>query len=234
MTDSDWVPVPDYAIRYQAHPDGWVRNRNGVVMSPRPNGSGYNQLNLVDDQGETQTVTVHKLILRTFRGECPPGMEACHLNHNKLDNRLANLAWGPIPDNRRAPSPARPVRQPKTPAPCILCGAPVTKGGRRCHACVENLGVQAGEGMRKGESLEAVNDRLGYGNAVYLHKLAVRYGGWGHCQPCTCEQDAPRMPADLVEQFADPALTGTDYPPLLATLRDKLRRRFAKRGGDGQ
>lgn len=229
MTDSDtqaetWAPIPDFAIRYQAHPDGLIRNRNGLIMSSHPSGSNYMQLNLVPDEGgKPRTVQVHICVLRTFRGECPPGMEACHLNHNQHDNRLVNLAWGPIPDNRRAPSPARPARQPKTPAPCILCGAPVTKGGRRCHACVKKIGWDGAELARGGMRLEDVNDEVGYGNAIYLHALMVRHGGWGHCQPCTCAQDTPQMPADLVS----PTVT-------VPRRRSWLRRPFAKRAGDGQ
>ena len=229
MTDSDiqtetWAPIPGFAIRYQASTEGQVRNKNGLVMSPRPDGGGYLQLNLVDDTGETRTRPVHKLILWTFCGECPEGMEACHGPGGQLDNRLVNLRWGPIPDNRREPSPRRAQRQPRTPAPCILCGKPVTKGGRRCHDCVVMMGTNAAEMMRSGETLEATNDLLEYGNAVYLHKLAVRYGRWGHCQPCSCAQDAPQMPADLV----------TTEKVTQRNILARLRRRFGKLSGDGR
>ena len=203
-----WKPIPGYSIRYQASTEGLIRNRNGIIMQPRPNGSGYLQLNLVDDEGVTRTVTVHKCILRTFRGECPPGMEACHGPGGQLDNRLANLEWGPIPDNRREPSPRRPVRPPKIPAPCVRCGEPVTKGGRRCHACVVEIGREAARMMREGARLGDANERLEYANAEYLHVLAVKYGGWGHCQPCSCS------------------------PSATVTLRDRLRRRFGKRASD--
>lgn len=37
---------------------------------------------------------VHRLILLTFRGPCPTGMECRHLNDIHTDNRLENLAWG--------------------------------------------------------------------------------------------------------------------------------------------
>lgn len=36
---------------------------------------------------------VHRLILKTFKGDCPNGMEACHNNGIKVDNRSVNLRW---------------------------------------------------------------------------------------------------------------------------------------------
>lgn len=36
---------------------------------------------------------VHRLVLETFVGPCPDGMEACHGNGDNSDNRLENLRW---------------------------------------------------------------------------------------------------------------------------------------------
>jgi hypothetical protein len=36
---------------------------------------------------------VHRLVLETFRGPCPEGMEGCHNDGNQLNNRLENLRW---------------------------------------------------------------------------------------------------------------------------------------------
>lgn len=36
---------------------------------------------------------VHRLVLETFIGPCPPGMQACHKNGKRYDNRLSNLRW---------------------------------------------------------------------------------------------------------------------------------------------
>lgn len=36
---------------------------------------------------------VHILVLETFVGPCPPGHEAAHLNGDRQDNCLGNLAW---------------------------------------------------------------------------------------------------------------------------------------------
>lgn len=37
---------------------------------------------------------VHHVVLETFFGSCPSGMECRHLNGNPQDNRIGNLVWG--------------------------------------------------------------------------------------------------------------------------------------------
>ena len=42
---------------------------------------------------------VHRLVLETFVGPCPPKMQCRHLNGNPTDNRLKNLCWGTSKEN---------------------------------------------------------------------------------------------------------------------------------------
>ena len=42
---------------------------------------------------------VHRLILETFIGPCPEGMECRHLDGNPTNNHLSNLCWGSHQDN---------------------------------------------------------------------------------------------------------------------------------------
>lgn len=42
---------------------------------------------------------VHRLVLETFVGPCPDGMQTRHLNGSRTDNRLCNLAWGTPKEN---------------------------------------------------------------------------------------------------------------------------------------
>lgn len=37
---------------------------------------------------------IHRLVLETYIGLCPAGMECRHLNGNREDNGLVNLCWG--------------------------------------------------------------------------------------------------------------------------------------------
>jgi hypothetical protein len=38
-------------------------------------------------------VHVHRLVLETFVGPCPPGMECCHEDDDRGNNVLSNLRW---------------------------------------------------------------------------------------------------------------------------------------------
>lgn len=44
---------------------------------------------------------IHRLVLETYVGPCPKGMECRHLNGNPLDSRLENLCWGTKKENKQ-------------------------------------------------------------------------------------------------------------------------------------
>ena len=48
-----------------------------------------------------RNLLVHRLVLETFVGPCPDGMECDHVNRNRSDNRLQNLRWIPHNENQR-------------------------------------------------------------------------------------------------------------------------------------
>jgi hypothetical protein len=43
--------------------------------------------------GRRVTRYVSRLVLEAFAGPCPDGMECCHFNGDRLDNRPENLRW---------------------------------------------------------------------------------------------------------------------------------------------
>lgn len=49
----------------------------------------------------TRSVRMHRAVLETRVGPCPPGLECRHLNGDPLDNRAGNLAWGTHSENAR-------------------------------------------------------------------------------------------------------------------------------------
>lgn len=90
---------------YRASDDGFIWTcwkrigiGRGAAMSSRwkklkpENNRGYRRVRLAKD-GAIVRKSVHTLILETFVGECPAGMECAHLNGNPSDNRKENLAW---------------------------------------------------------------------------------------------------------------------------------------------
>lgn len=78
----------------------WVKGVRGcrsiigsewVPMAGNPH-IGYLRATL-SRNGKTKREFVHRLVLRAFIGEPPKGLQACHNNGDKMDNRLSNLRW---------------------------------------------------------------------------------------------------------------------------------------------
>lgn len=97
----DWDLDPDVEYRilphcsdYRVGDDGslWSKKRGfWKRMSPSED-EGYVHVTLTID-GVMINARIHRLVLETFVGPCPEGMECCHANDNRNDNRLVNLAW---------------------------------------------------------------------------------------------------------------------------------------------
>lgn len=61
--------------------------------------SGYHFVSLVDDSGKSCNRFVHRLVLETFVGPCPEGMQCRHLDADRSNNCLGNLVWGTAVEN---------------------------------------------------------------------------------------------------------------------------------------
>jgi hypothetical protein len=59
----------------------------------------YLGVRLHREDGSVKFSSVHRLILETFVGKRPLGMQCRHLNGNATDNRLCNLRWGTKREN---------------------------------------------------------------------------------------------------------------------------------------
>lgn len=69
------------------------------ILRPRIRPAGYKDVNLRRD-GKSYHTSVHKLILITFIGPRPPGMEACHNDGKPSNNFLNNLRWDTHKNNK--------------------------------------------------------------------------------------------------------------------------------------
>jgi len=93
--------IPGFA-NYFARTDGTVWSskyrRLHQLKVDRCNKNGRYSVTLRRD-GVSYKYQVSHLILFTFIGPCPEGMECCHRNDIKTDNRFSNLYWGTKEDN---------------------------------------------------------------------------------------------------------------------------------------
>lgn len=108
-TDSseEWRPVVDWEGLYEVSdqgrvrsldriinfPDGRSRRANGRVIKPWTISRGRHDCVQLKDGRRQRKVLVHVLVLETFRGPRPEGMEGCHGPGGSLDNRAVNLRW---------------------------------------------------------------------------------------------------------------------------------------------
>lgn len=103
------VDYPTIELRPVPGFPGYSVCRIGVVFTTKRNQSptplswtlnkGYPCVQLVRN-GNKFHIRIHSLILLTFVGPCPEGMECRHLDDVKTNNFLSNLKWGTRLENR--------------------------------------------------------------------------------------------------------------------------------------
>lgn len=106
LPNEQWRPVPGYEGYYEVSDQGRVRSLDrlivyvngdrhytkGKLKSVSDNGNGYLSVSLSRNNSDVRRY-VHRLVLEAFVGPAPEGMEACHGNAKRHDNRLSNLRW---------------------------------------------------------------------------------------------------------------------------------------------
>ena len=109
--DEEWRDVPGWIGRCQVSSLGRMRTRHlGALPGSadywfiRKPGKGrhYLQLSLPKLAGETRqrSVMVHKLIAETFLGPRPEHAVIRHIDGNRFNNAVTNLAYGTDAENR--------------------------------------------------------------------------------------------------------------------------------------
>lgn len=85
--------------RYLVYRDGRIYSTiSNKFLKPQRCSSGRFQIRPAIDG---RLVHVHRVVLESFVGPCPDGMEACHNNCDYSDNRLDNLRWDTKSENMR-------------------------------------------------------------------------------------------------------------------------------------
>jgi hypothetical protein len=108
MTYETWRNVAGFS-GYEVSDQGRIRSlprknlqgamRRGRILKQDVNWAGYHLVKPARD-GAKHARLVHRLVLEAFKGECPEGLQARHLNGIRSDNQLGNLEWGTIQENR--------------------------------------------------------------------------------------------------------------------------------------
>jgi hypothetical protein len=90
-----------FGLRYEVSNYGDVRNigNRSRLLKPQIDRGGYIAFHLYRDNGTVRNTRIGRLVMETFVGPMPPGMEVRHLDDDRKNNRLENLAYGTRGDN---------------------------------------------------------------------------------------------------------------------------------------
>jgi len=94
----DYCITKDGQIWSKPRKDAVGHNLKGRWLKPVIGSNGYLGIALTVNS-QMYRRSIHRLLLETFVGLCPKGMECRHLNGIRTDNRLSNLAWGTRSEN---------------------------------------------------------------------------------------------------------------------------------------
>lgn len=80
--------------------NGVLRKFKSHIIKPRKNPARGNYLSVALCSSGCYTYHyIHRLVLQSFIGPCPPNMQCCHNDGNASNNCLNNLRWDTIASN---------------------------------------------------------------------------------------------------------------------------------------
>lgn len=241
LEGEEWRPVPGWEAFYAVSSMGRVKTLAGAVkyydatsrsrIFPRPMREklmcpgvthGYSHVGL-KFYGQLERRQVHRLLLESFVGPCPDGMEGCHNDGNPRNNRLENLRWDTHSGNMRdlvAHGNHRYANRTHCDQGHPLSGDNLIvrssdNGARRCRVC-KNEGAQ----VVKRRKAEAQGREVGLHSRDKTHcpqghpyageNLKVASNGGRLCRTCMREHSARR------EQRLKAAKTAAQSVPEMA------------------
>lgn len=105
-----WRPAPGFEGLYEVSSLGRVKSlarttSQGVrlketIRKASAQKSGHLWLRFCKNGRRTKQ-NIHRLVLETFVGPCPEGLETCHHDDDPANNTLENLRWGTRSSNMR-------------------------------------------------------------------------------------------------------------------------------------
>jgi hypothetical protein len=146
--------------QYEVSSAGEIR-RGGRLRKPTQSRLGYVWIAFCVE-GVIHRRYVHVLVAEAFHGPRPPGMQVDHINHQRDDNRAANLRWLSRSDNlirRVAPN---------------LGGKPPKRGTRLSDDEAMEIHRLRGEGWQQA----AIGERFQIPQTTVSHILTGRLRGY--------------------------------------------------------
>jgi hypothetical protein len=95
-----WKPIknyPGYEVSTNGRVKSFRRYPEGRILTERRDSWGYPQVLLAPNW---KSMKVHLLVLETFLGPRPDGMQAMHLDDVPWHNNIENLVWGTQSENQ--------------------------------------------------------------------------------------------------------------------------------------
>jgi hypothetical protein len=150
--------------RCVTYKDGHTRIVPGGLRAT-PLASGYKSVYLHRNGTISGKQLVHALVLQAFVGPRPVGMQACHMDGNRLNNFVGNLRWDTVSNNaldQVAHGRHRHKRRTHCPLDHALVGpnlvaGEVKRGRRGCRSCA--CGRSRGR-SRPGVPLKVLADQV--------------------------------------------------------------------------
>lgn len=96
-----WMPIFAYQGRYEISNMGEIKSitSGGKILKTAINTRGYSSIGFYHN-GKTKTHRIHKLVAEAFIGPCIPGFCVNHLNGIRTDNRVENLEYVSMRENK--------------------------------------------------------------------------------------------------------------------------------------
>ena len=94
-----WKDIDGYIGLYRVSDCGNVKSfaywngTNKRILKQSITTRGYYCI-ILYKKNKRKWIYIHRLVLETFVGPCPPKMQCRHLDGNPLNNKLNNLKWG--------------------------------------------------------------------------------------------------------------------------------------------
>lgn len=155
----------------------------GAPVTTRPHKDGYSLADFRCDNPDCErahTFTMQKVVLWTFAGPRPRGMNASHFHGPAYNWYPEAVGWEPIKVNENRKENRPPPPEPTNPCKNAADGCPnlVINEGRRCGPCAVAAGQDIADMLRAGTPLPLAAGKYEYKNLDWALKLAKKYGAY--------------------------------------------------------